>query len=559
MNNIFYVLISRDELVNIVKTGNIILPSFSRIVSPFDENIDAIESHITEKLGALNVNSSEDYVLSLVEVKNIRIEVEFNLSIFDLKKLYCFDDISLSAYRRNFSQFCFNLIELDLDIEDVVESSNKKRLYKILEDELGILINSPVSEQSEQVENYFTKNEKVKTLINFKREASLIEGNKSLLNDTVTLAMINSNREQVNTDNQYKKYIAGTNIAGGLVDKFIKANPAMHNIDSNSFSVFINTVIEVIQNDKHNESSLITRLNNLELIGKFDYLIFKLIYLKLKNVFRESDDFNSIISLHNELKSIAENELNVAYIIFFSKLEYSDLYTSYYEYKKLSLSNNYVPPQSDENKKIESLKIQLKSREEEFKALLEENSTLKSKVSNLTCELGETKSKLSETISENIKEKSSFEDKSFWGNDESEGTASEIHQRLNELLEEKCCLENKLQHVAHELEETKYDLKNTSEELLKFKDDIPTHATQGDFEKNALEYLFFELFSDKDINKQNLPVVKVLYENFDLGPKGLALPDMKNKLVEFRNTHNKVTPQSEPAILELDMEDCNDR
>ena len=81
----------------------------------------------------------------------------------------------------------------------------------------------------------------------------------------------------------------------------------MHNIDSNSFSVFINTVIEVIQNDKHNESSLITRLNNLELIGKFDYLIFKLIYLKLKNVFRESDDFNSIISLHNELKSIAKS------------------------------------------------------------------------------------------------------------------------------------------------------------------------------------------------------------------------------------------------------------
>lgn len=407
MNNIFYVLISRDELVTIVKTGNIILPSFSRIVSPFDENIYAIESHIKEQLGALNVNSSEDYVLSLVEIKSIRIEVEFNLSIFDLKKLYCFDDISLSAYRRNFSQFCFNLIDLDLDIGGVVESSNKKRLYKILEDELGIQIDSPVSEQSEQVENYFKKKEKVKTLINFKREASLIEGNKSLLNDTFTLAMINSNTEQANVDDHYKHYIAGMNIAGRFVDHFIETTPVMYNIDSNDFPNFINTVIEVIQNEKQNESSPITKLNNLELIGKFDYLIFKLIYLKLRNVFRESNDFNCILNLHNELKSIAENELNVAYILFFTKLEYSDLYTSYYEYKNLDLSNDYTPPKSDKDKDIENLNSSLARKDEEIVELLKEKASFEESLKYANDELQETKCQLKQAIDELIEHKKS--------------------------------------------------------------------------------------------------------------------------------------------------------
>ncbi len=400
MNNLFYVLIARDELVNIIKTGNIILPLLSRFVSPFDANVDVIKKQFSAKLEALNVNTSEDYVLSLIEVQNIHVEAELNVSIFDFKKLYCLDNLSLSAYSRIFSQLCFNIIEFDIGIEEVIENINKKRLFKILEDEMGVSITSPVKELSKQVENYLVKNEKMKTLFNYKREVSLVEGNKSLLNDTVTLAMINSVKDLAKSDILFNKYIAGINIAGAYVDKFIEENEVLRDMDSINFVTFIQTIINIIQYEEENEVPFITRLNETDLNGKFNYLVFGLIYLKLKITFKESEEFNALLNLYNKLNSIALDELNIAYILFFSKLEYSDLYTSYYEYKKLDLFNDYLIPQSDSDREIENLNSSLSKKGDEIAALLKDKSTSEERLICVTSELEETKSILKQTIDE---------------------------------------------------------------------------------------------------------------------------------------------------------------
>jgi len=431
MNNLFYVLIARDELVNIIKTGNIILPLLSRIVSPFDASVDVIKKQFSAKLEALNVNTSEDYVLSLIEVENVHVEAELNVSIFDFKKLYCLDNISLSAYSRIFSQLCFNIIEFDIGIEEIIENINKKRLFKILEDEMGISITSLVKELSKKVEIYLVENEKMKTLLNYKREVSLVEGNKSLLNDIVTLAMINSDKDQAMSDALFKKYIAGVNVAGTYVDNFIENNEVLREIESINFVTFIQTIINLIQCEEENKVPFITRLNGTDLNDKFNYLVFGLIYLKLKITFRESEEFNALLNLYNELNYIASDELNIAYILFFSKLEYSDLYTSYYEYKKLDLFNDYVIPQSVSDRVIESLNSSLSEKEDKITALLTDKSILKQRIEELR-EYKNNNLPISVETSTNISDKQRFQELFFELfskdniNDLSKGTALKL-------------------------------------------------------------------------------------------------------------------------------------
>jgi hypothetical protein len=453
MNNLFYVLIARDELVSVIKTGVITLPSFSRVVSPSHASIEVIKSQLKEKLKTLHLNTSEDYVLSLVELNNITLGSEFNLSIFSLKKLYCFDEISLLAYSRNFSQFRFSLIDFDFCVQGIVDNTNKRRLFKILHDEFGISINTEAIEFSKQVENYLATSEKVKTLFNYKREASLNDGNKSLLNDTVTLAMINSDRDHAQSDALYQNYIAGINIAGTFVDKFVGSSEVLHEIDSIDFIDFIQAVIKIIKCEEQSKVPFITKLNGSDL--NFDYLIFKLIYLKLKNVFRVSEDFNDLLNLHSELNYIAKDELNIAYILFFSKLEYSDLYTSYYEYKKLDLFNDYLIPQSDSDREIETL-----------------NSSLGKK------------------------------------NDE-----------ITKLLKDQLNSEERLTHVTNVLEETKLTLNQTKEELREYKDNtspISVEASNTIPDKQRFQELFFDNFSEQDIDNLSIKTASKLCKEFDL-------------------------------------------
>ena len=474
MNNFFYILVARDELVNVIKTGEITLSSYSRVVSPSQVSIDLIKSQLKDKLDTLNLNTSEDYVLSLVELNNISLGAELTLSIFSLKKLYCFDETSLSAYSRNFSQFRFSLIEFDFHVEDIIDNTNKKRLFKILQDEFKIAVDASVIELSKQVENHLATSEKVKTLFNYKRETSLIDGNKSLLNDTVTLAMLNSDKDSAKLDALYQNYIAGKNIAEKPLDSYLGKSEALDDIDSMIFIAFIQAVIKIINGEKQSPNNFITRLNASDLNAKFDYLIFKLIYLKLKNVFRESENFNDLLDLHSGLTGLAEVELNVAYILFFGKLEYSDLYTSYYAYKELDLFNDYVLPKSDYDKTIESLNSKLIIKDEELKNLKKENIDLEKRLNTLQDDCDKTKEQLKQKSDKFIQNESNF---------------------LNS----------------------------------------PPQATYNITEPQVLQYLFFEIFSEKDIKPLKLSFAKKLCATFGLQTRNLKLDEMISKLIEHKN------------------------
>lgn len=474
MNNFFYILVARDELVNVIKTGEITLSSFSRVVSPSHVSNDLIKSQLTDKLDTLHLNTSEDYVLSLVALNNITLGAELTLSVFSLKKLYCFDQTSLSAYSRNFSQCRFSLIEFDFHVEDIIDNTNKKRLFKILQDEFGIAENASVMELSKQVENHLATSEKVKTLFNYKRETSLIDGNKSLLNDTVTLAILNSDKDSAQLDALYQKYIAGNNIAGKYLEKYLGSSEALQDIDSISFITFIQAVIKILNGEAQSEGSFITKLNASDLSLKFNCLIFKLIYLKLKNVFRESEDFNDLLDLHKDLTDLAEDELNVAYILFFGKLEYSDLYTSYYAYKKLDLFNDYALPKSADNREIESLTSKLKIKEKELDALLKENNELKECLNSVKGEYDKTK-------------------------EESKQNNNEFQQNESNLSSDQ---------------------------------DEPSNDIT---ELQALEYLFFVLFLESDIKSIKKHLAQKLCDSFGLPTRNLKLPEMISKLVEYKN------------------------
>ena len=366
-----YFLISQDELRTILRSGSVFIPYEPRYIFPYySENKNNLNengiNNLKEKLLGLSINSSQDFTVALVEIRDFTtLTYKFEITIFSLKKIFCLDDLSLRFFKRNFPQFKFSIIpnSSSINAEEIVGNSNRSRIKKILSEEFNIKFN-------EDLENKITSLEKeshIKIIFNFKREINIKNTISSYINDLITIGMIS--KDNKSSEELYK---GGKNISGEFFKKLCNDHPDLEEFDkTDDFIGFTKNLLNKVDDEKKDEKSTLTRLNNSFTESSVrNELLIKIIYLRVKNIFQNSKkdtEFKKMFDIYSSLRHIYPEETQTAYILFFKKLNYSDIYTSYYSYKKPPSFYEFIEEKSPEQEEIERFKKQIEKIEEKSK------------------------------------------------------------------------------------------------------------------------------------------------------------------------------------------------
>lgn len=370
--NLHYFLISQDELTKILRSGKIFIPYEPREVSTYhseDKNYlnENGVNNLKKKLLDLSINSSQDFVLSLVEISDYStLAYRVEITIFNLKKIICLDEPSSKFFKRILPQFSFNIVSSSspISIEKIIKKSNEDRIEKILSEEFYIKFNKNLEDKIISLE----KESHIKIILGFKREINIKNIIPSYMNDLITIAMIAKNQ----SGSIHERYKSGENIAGTKFDELCEEYPFLKNFDEeNGFLEFIKILSTIINTENtENTENTITRLNNsFKEASIKNEIIIKLIYLRINDIFKNSNqdnEFKEIQKIYLLLKDIHPEETQTAYILFFRKLNYSNIYTSYYNYKQPSSFDEFVENKLSDQEKIEKLEKQLKIKNEEI-------------------------------------------------------------------------------------------------------------------------------------------------------------------------------------------------
>lgn len=332
----FYILVTIDELIKVLRTGKVLLPLASRFISYTFQGTDQAKKVTTDKLSELGVVSSEDYLLIKTTQDIIPGINHFELLVHSLKGLYCLDQVALNSYQRKFNNLEFLLVDFDVDIEKLNRDNNLKRLNEVTVKEFGFEIESnDLITQSISESNLFV------LMRSFKRECNLDDLNLSLINDVFTIHALD-----IDLDKFRARYKAGENFVKSNVDNFLNENSSVKKLDRESFGGFITGIIQEFKEQKENPNAIVNKLNRLDNHDGFDYLVFKLIYLKLKYVHQQSADgeeFHEMAELYKELEPIVDTKLSAlsaAFRLYISSLSYKDIATSYHRYKRIPIYSN---------------------------------------------------------------------------------------------------------------------------------------------------------------------------------------------------------------------------
>jgi hypothetical protein len=368
--NLHYFLVSQDELRKTLRSGNIFIPYEPRYISSYHpDNKNHLNeggvNNLKKKLLDLSIDSSQDFTLALVEIYDFTtLAYKFEITIFSLKKIFCLDDLSLKFFKRTFPQFNLSIISSSpsIDIEKIVENSNRNRIKKILDEEFGIKFNENLENKIKSLE----KENHIKVIFDFKREINIKNTISSYMNDLITVGIISKGDKF--SEELYK---GGKDISEKFFMQLYDDHPDLKEFDeTDDFIGFIKTLLKKTGDEKEDKKSTLTRLNNSFTESPVrNELLIKIIYLRLKNIFQDSKqdtEFENIFDIYSSLMSMYPEETQISYILFFKKLNYSDIYTSYYNYKKPPSFCELIETKSPEQEEIEKLKSQIEIKDRQL-------------------------------------------------------------------------------------------------------------------------------------------------------------------------------------------------
>jgi hypothetical protein len=337
MSKLGYVVLTRDEFVRALQTGSITISSRSRCIPDVEIEDELISKTVRRLLTKLKITDTSIFNIALFEHDGTLIPSEFTLDIFSIKQMYCLDNISREDYQRKFNNTDFKVIPLKIDFEEIIKQVNKKNNFEVLNDVFEDIYDEHAINEIDRIKSH----DLIKRIIDFKREAKLPNDNISLLNDMFTLAVLYKGNE-----NHLIQYKAGDNVSHKIVESFLVKNKQLQDLFKYRFLDFISEIKRIIESEivsdveKRSPFLLINDYSS-EFDCEFDFSIFVLIYFKLKSIYVEESEnpFEEVKRFHEEIKIIPEWKLSFG--LYFSTLEYSDVYPGYYRFKKLDLFIGY--------------------------------------------------------------------------------------------------------------------------------------------------------------------------------------------------------------------------
>lgn len=370
-------LISKDELVSIVKSGLVYIP-IKRLIATTSGDIAAFKHKIKDTLVELCINDSNDYAIALV---NSKFDSNGPLTYFDIEKIYSLDKKAHGFFNQFNPQF--NCEFSDFNTDELLQKSSQLRLNKILKEEFQIEINGDLQKEFDLI----AKNEKIKCLLGFKREARLKENQLSYINDIITIAMIAKPDTGGQIDENeygckkleekaavYAYYKKGDNIAQKYYDDRISEHSELKGKEDADITVIIDLLPKIERERQQKEPGHISA----------NLTILQYIYLQLAAIKRKSPDefvFEKVLELFNKVKdSCKKNEAHFACKLFFEEMEYSDIYKSYYIFCEKRAAKEKEDAARNQESFLEQKVIELIGQNDSLK---EQNGSLKEQIEGL--------------------------------------------------------------------------------------------------------------------------------------------------------------------------------
>lgn len=385
MNLPYYLIISREESVELTKNFSISLPASSRIIEDLGE-IENLKEGIERKLIYLNIGDEKDYLVVLVDTE--RSSEVITISISDILKLYCLNESAQKLFKYtvnpNFQYGLLSELGIELDVSLLIKKSNHNKLDKIIQDDELFCFDR------EQIEPFMKGS--YSALTEFKRECKLIPSDFSFFNDVVVIAALNSS----NSEKVYKSYMAQENIA--KKSSVFKKYESLNLKSLQELIVYIDGDTDDLNMEKLN-FALSTSFGLVsDQFDDFSFFIFCLIYLKIMDVYQtESCGLVDVHNIYEEVSRIdgVEFEINSAFYLFLVTCGFENLYTEYYNFKRFNVATGsevvsysvLKDSYRQKIKEIQSLNANLNQQLELENTLQEENQLLKEQINDLSIEL----------------------------------------------------------------------------------------------------------------------------------------------------------------------------
>lgn len=136
MNQPYYLLISREESIELTKNFRISIPSFPRVVEDLGE-IKKLSVNIEEKLIELNINDEKDFLVILVSGE--RNSESITVTIPDVLNLYCLNESALNLFRStvnpNFKYTLLSDLGIDINVSELINKVRTRKLNELLKDD----------------------------------------------------------------------------------------------------------------------------------------------------------------------------------------------------------------------------------------------------------------------------------------------------------------------------------------------------------------------------------------------------------------------------------------
>lgn len=326
-------LLSKDDLIIALQNNLVCIPAERHIGIEYSDGFTPALPIIKSRLLSVAINESTDYVLAKVKTASL------SISYLEIEEIFAFDSEAHNFFKRFNPQYKLERIAQEIGIEAIIEESSQRRISKILAAEFNVDADLPDKLTNLREDAY------IKKLSEFKREAKLKANNVAFLNDAITIGMLVKD-ENDRMQNQYKD---ADDIAKATFEKLKTDHPQLENEQENDVAEIIKLLKQLIADKQHDSNSLITKLGALE--KNYDLgispLLVKYIYLYLKNIDTDGDNFFAIIfELFQQLDTICSEDAKVAYCLYLLSLPYKDIYKSYYQFKKNPPRNSVQPKES---------------------------------------------------------------------------------------------------------------------------------------------------------------------------------------------------------------------
>lgn len=476
MNQPYYLLISREESIELTKNFRISIPSFPRVVEDLGE-IKKLSVNIEEKLIELNINDEKDFLVILVSGK--RNSESITVTIPDVLNLYCLNESALNLFRStvnpNFKYTLLSDLGIDINVSELINKVRTRKLNELLKDDGLFAFEREKLAQFEKGD--------YSSLTRFKRECQLKPTDFLFFNDVVVIAALHNS----NDDRLYNSYMAQGDIAqkSSIYKKYEENNLKDKSIED-IVKRFVNDV-----DDMEKLNSLLKGAFGFDSeLGGFSFVIFCLIYLKIIDLYQEENC--GLVDVHEIYKQLSkidgiEYEIQSACYLFLNTCGFENLYTEYYKFKQFNVNTgsevvSYSVLQESHRKQADEIQ-RLIARKTEIEL---ENEDLRKDADHINQEWS-CKARNLEVQNSELTNQVKDKDRQL--------------ESLNAILNKKCALENTLKEENRTLNEK---IEKLSSELTRVSAPAGTVAEETDLEVTSPSITFtLEQITNLKLSKAN--------------------------------------------------------